>query len=108
MKPFDPKKPVQTRDGRKARVLAVNLKGACPIAAAIEDSDEEFVTQFFTSGRLSSEGDTPDDLVNPVHKVPIWVNVYSDGSYEPHATSASALMNGRNRESCFQVDVEIP
>lgn len=35
MKAFDPTKPVQTRDGRKARIICTDAKGVLPIIALV-------------------------------------------------------------------------
>lgn len=64
-KTFDPTKPVQTRDGRKARILATDLSGSYSIAAVItEDNGEIFLERFASDGRELFAEETPLDLVN--------------------------------------------
>lgn len=60
---FDPTKPVKTRDGRKARILATDLKDdTYPIAAAVTQADgTEFVLSYMGDGKTS---DPTSDLVN--------------------------------------------
>lgn len=60
---FDPTKPVKTRDGRAARILATNLKDDMyPIAAAVTQADgTEAVLSYMGDGKTS---DPTSDLVN--------------------------------------------
>lgn len=53
-KTFDPAKPVQTRDGRKVRILAANIKGEDTIAAAISNpkTGAEEVYSYRPDGRF--------------------------------------------------------
>ena len=43
-------KPIQTRDGRKARVLALDVKGPYLVAVAIDMGDHEIVNRVAKSG----------------------------------------------------------
>ncbi len=65
---FDPTKPVQTRGGRKARIICTDAKGMQPIVALVttSDPDVERVERFFLDGRCYSslEVDSPHDLIN--------------------------------------------
>jgi len=65
-KPFDPTKPVQTRDGRKARIIATDIEGEFPIAVAItwKDGDEVVGSRFSDGSYASSRLANPADLVN--------------------------------------------
>lgn len=61
---FDPNKPVMTRDGRKARIICTNKKGAHPIVALI--GDVEGVMCFTEDGKRAEDSYS---LVNiPVKK----------------------------------------
>lgn len=82
---FDPAKPVQTRDGRKARILATDLAGRYPIAAAIAARrgtyalPTELVERYHADGKMGACGPTSADLVNvPVETVE-YRNVYPGG-----------------------------
>lgn len=76
---FDVTKPVQTRDGRKARIVATGIKHKFPIAAAIERNDSsEFVILTTINGRYIHDGVKSElDLINVNTKViTMWINVY--------------------------------
>ena len=73
---FDPKKPVQTRDGRQVRILATDLKIAgFPIGAAIlNDTGEETLSSYNRDGMHLTGIRSRCDLVNiPETR---WVNLY--------------------------------
>lgn len=93
---FDPTKPVQTRDGRKARILCVDrLVGDDetsqglhpePIVALVtsHDGSYEYTETFSADGHWLDDGDASDDLVNvPESK---WLNVY-----DPKAEDFTAI-----------------
>lgn len=63
---FDPSKPVQTRDGRAARIVATDRKSNhYPIVAFVESGDEEYCHTYTTDGRYHFVGEeSPSDLVN--------------------------------------------
>jgi hypothetical protein len=90
---FDPSKPVQTRDGRPARILATDMKsdrGYC-IAAAIGGSNE-FVETFTSDGRVIASPPFRDrgvDLVNIPERLTVrrWAKV---SSYDPKTVSTNA------------------
>jgi len=82
--PFDPSKPVQTRDGRPARVLCTDAAGVYPIVALIRDQDgTDHADHYTAAGHFfeDSSGCNEDDLINippaPVrHTIARWVSVY--------------------------------
>jgi hypothetical protein len=61
---FCPNKPVQTRDGRKARIIATDAKGAYPIIALIYVAGDESVRSYCSDGRRWIDEDSDDDLIN--------------------------------------------
>jgi len=64
-KPFDPSKPVQTRDGRKARILCTDKVGHHPIVALVMSSySSEENTFYYDEEGCISEVPNPLDLVN--------------------------------------------
>jgi hypothetical protein len=87
---FDPTKPVQTRDGKPARILATDLAGNAgsrPIAAAIMEnyqSDDWEVVRRYTSEGVSPYGG--NDLINipEERELDVWLNVYPDGQPYQH------------------------
>jgi hypothetical protein len=52
---FDPTKPVQTRDGRKARILATDLDGKWPVAAVVEESPGHWLAYSFDEDGLRKD-----------------------------------------------------
>ena len=82
MSKFDPTKPVQTRDGRKARIIATDaVDPIYPIVALVtQKAGEERPERYTSTGRYYSDGDIlrPTDLVNVPEKHVRWVNVYPD------------------------------
>lgn len=90
-------KPVQTRGGRKVRVLCTdlftdnpNLLHRCVIAAVEKDCPtREVVFSYLKTGRWLGRGGEHDlDLVNPVETKTLkrWMTIYHDGavSVSPH------------------------
>jgi len=73
---FDPKKPVQTRDGRPARIVCRDAKGSYPIVAMIEIDGEEQPKTYTADGKFDRFGGLPLDLINIPTKRTGWVNVY--------------------------------
>lgn len=91
MKPFDLEaakagKPVCTRDGRKARILCYDLKGAkYPIVAAIETQDyiAESISAYDKNGRFVPDKENNNDLMVLLEKKEGWINIYTNsGSVE--------------------------
>lgn len=97
MSEIDWNKPVQTRDGRKVRVLCTDrVGGLYPVIALVPDeiTGEERVRSYTIHGTYSRQhSDSSNmDLVN----VPIkgvftgWVNVYIDTCSKPHRSKMDA------------------
>ena len=93
LKPFDIQKaregkPVCTRDGRKARLIAVNLNSKTyPLAAVIENNGEENEVHNYTSDGLATYGTLNHaDLMMLPEKKEGWVNVYKDGDNNYRST----------------------
>jgi hypothetical protein len=85
---FDPNKPVQTRDGRRARIIAtdiVSTKDERPIAAVIEhDIYGEYIAQRYSDGRTYGNQNTSGDLVNVAPRLETFYNVYRDAGGVPY------------------------
>lgn len=72
---FDPTKPVQTRNGRAARIICTDVKGEWPIIALVTDGQRETVLSYKKSGSAyDDKREDRSDLVNAPECV--WVNVY--------------------------------
>lgn len=79
-KTFDPTKPVQTRGGRKARIICTDREGEWPIIALVESSDGEDVRTFDREGRWFVSANSLGDLVNIPEVTTRISNVYRFGS----------------------------
>lgn len=74
-------KPIYTRDGRKARILCYDLKGAIgyPIVAAIETHDylAENISVYDRNGRFDHDKENNNDLMILLEKKEGWINIYN-------------------------------
>lgn len=108
---FDPSKPVQTRDGRPARVLCTDASGSYPIAALINGD-----LRTYTSEGLFVEdcGEDTLDLVNIPEETVEYVNVYERGwggdlggwvapSTSSKGSADRAAGHSRRRLACLKV-----
>lgn len=85
---FDPTKPVQTRDGRPARILCVDAKisKTAPIVALVDrpGEDGELLDFYDADGRASCSISGGNDLVNVPQTVGRWIHLYryvANGEY---------------------------
>ena len=85
LKPFDIQKaregkPVCTRDGRKARIICFDVKGAMyPIIALIEESEGEKLCSYMPNGRsYKNEKECIDDLMMLPEKKEGWAKIRKD------------------------------
>lgn len=120
-KPFDPTKPVQTRNGKSARILCTNRKpdrflGDRPIIALTDHGSGEIAEYFFADGRRSLDISSAD-LVNIRTKYFGWVNVYGSGDpngyrysgdiyHTEEAANFAASSSGTSRVSCAKIEWE--
>ena len=122
-KPFDPTKPVQTRDGRKARIICTDRVwiGGAPLVVLIDTIDGSYqdVECFWSDGRIYSSGaDSQCDLFNapePQHEpVTLWVNAHASGgsgiyTSGPFNTEEYAIRTGGNsRDYVGTIPITIP
>lgn len=114
---FDPTKPVQTRDGRKARIICTNIKGMFPIAAVVAVGDKsEGVEQWCANGRKAFSSteynSNPTDLINiPVkHKLTGYLDVHIRSSGEMfaewHQHSLTCSTNAISRIDLSKLNIE--
>lgn len=109
-KSFDPTKPVKTRAGVPARVIATNAKGDQPIIALVEEQGEEIPRSFTTDGFFfPTRKESSTDLVNvppPKKTIKVWVNIY-DGGISPHQTQEIAELRATDRRlACKEITIE--
>lgn len=106
---FDPTKPVQTRDGLPARILAADLKGRYPIVAVIGEGSNESVYCFAASGEYPGSQLGYKDLVNIPEKriYERWVNTYPSGREETYQSRRHAdSYAGVDRVACLHIQRE--
>jgi hypothetical protein len=127
-KPFDPTKPVQTRDGRKARIVCTDSRASdMPIIALAEMGGWaphlEYAFGCYADGRVSKDRDDDLDLVNIPEKVTGYVNVYrsnggeawtgkiyrsrelADLNWDRLRKNRWQMRQGTERLSCLRVDL---
>lgn len=93
---FDPSKPVQTRDGRKARIICLDKKGDFPIVALVStvfDEDDENPLSYTAEGRYYKHKDEEDSVLDLVN-IP---------QRRPHADLIIAWANGAEIETYHEV-----
>lgn len=78
---LDINKPVQTRDGRKARIICSDMKGDYPIVACVEINDKvEEEGSFTENGNFLCSREQSSDLINAPEKHVRYLHLY-DGGY---------------------------
>jgi hypothetical protein len=108
--PFDPTKPVQTRDGRKARIICTDAKNNQPIIALHEiDDDGEAIRYHEADGKWFAGEECNNDLINVQEKRihHRWINIYPSGAEIPHASKESAdKAANTSRIACIEITKE--
>lgn len=93
MKPLDLTKPVQTRDGRPARIICTDRKSDhYPILALLMEDGTEYTTSFTVDGECyQNGGENRTDLVNvPPKRTSRFYNAYENGDCFQHKSLDSA------------------
>ncbi len=108
--PLDFNHPVQTRDGRPARIICTDCKSAYPVIALVDlsrDGTEAILT--YTPDGLLVEGreGNPADLVNTPERLTGWVNIY-DGGLIYSSQAEADLKAGPARIAVAYIDTERP
>ena len=113
MRKFDPTKPVQTRDGRKARIIATDASDPhFPIVALLtQKAGGERPERYTFAGRYYFGDDIlrPTDLVNvPPEKYVRWLNLYArPGLFTNHISREEADKHARpDRIACIRIEFE--
>jgi hypothetical protein len=77
-KPFDPTKPVQTRDGRKARIICTDRRGLFPIVALVDSvkGDTQICLSYNIKGEYAGSLSSSANLVNIVERTSHFENFY--------------------------------
>lgn len=106
---LDLNKPVQTRDGRPARILATDAKGRYPIVALITmESGREEAVRLTEYGSVFYEEDHHLDLVNVSEKRVMYINVFKSGYRSTHysAENAENFATGIEQQLIARVRIE--
>lgn len=106
---LDLNKPVQTRDGRKARIICTDKKGTKFSIVALWEMVEgkEIINVYTENGKArSNEVDSPDDLINVPEER--WVNLYKSccgGRY--FSTEEAATAHGKKSGLDFIKSIKV-
>ena len=106
-------KEYQTRDGRPARVYAVDICGSKPVLASYLNDDREWVfTTRLSDGRFKSGEESHLDLIEKpkTHKIVGYVNVFKNGDYQVYSSRAFAdqyLDAMPYRIACKRIEFEV-
>lgn len=109
---FDPTKPVQTKSGKPARILATDRKNSkYPIIALVTyPAGGEEVESFRSNGIFYADASLSErDLINVPEKRTYerWVNVYANNLAASHHSREDAdSFAGENRIACFHIKRE--
>ena len=108
---FDPTKPVQTRDGRPARIVCTDATGVLPIVALVDDGGAEIVIRYHPTGRRQDvRAQRDDDLINIPERHVRWFNIYlgrlcCDG-YGYTTKEEADQQEGLGRIACVRIEFE--
>jgi hypothetical protein len=103
-------KPVQTRDGRKVRILCTDRKDNRPIVGLVPGNGDEQIYSWHACGNYVSNEHCLD-LINVPEKLVAYVNMYPrNGMFsvevsptKPHADSVATS----ERIACIRVEYEV-
>lgn len=108
--------PVQTRDGRPARIICWDRKGLpYPIVVLIDNDGKEWLETYSRNGKfcikenspLYLEENSPLDLVMAPTKKEGWINIYPDYTAGVYNTKEEAdEYKGETRVACVHVEWE--
>lgn len=107
-KPLNVNEPVQTRDGRMARIVCTDIKGRDDCIGALvlhSDGDESFHF-FYPDGRYRKGFDRALDLINVPKRIQGWVNVYPGIVHKTREGADIAIPPGTDfRIACIYIDI---
>jgi hypothetical protein len=76
---LDLTKPVQTRDGRPARIICTDRVGNFPVVALVPRKDGiEHINVYTCDGRASLRCNAHSDLIPVPQRHMVWCNVYAE------------------------------
>ena len=106
---IDLTKPVQTRDGRKVRVLCTDRLGYESVVCLITEGDgREVVACRAPGGQFLTDKESGRDLINVPEKRVVWVNMLPDVVAKAFASKHGAdTLGPKGREACIRVEYEV-
>ena len=113
---LDLTKPVETRDGRKVRILCIDAKGSYPVVGLVsyENDPTEVAETWTLTGAYGEDGVKPLDLFNIPKEHTVWINFYeNDSDTYLHTSKEDAIVNGRDsfgndqRAACKKITYKI-
>ena len=108
---IDFNKPVQTRDGRKVRILCTDMDGEPDTVVGIvgDGPHNELVHSWKANGHfMFDDVEEPLDLINVPETRVVWVNMYPDGVASFYSMKEDA--DGRaasDRHACIRVEYTV-
>lgn len=98
---FDPTKPVQTRDGRKARIICTDFNGD-KLVVLVETNGREYFGSRRSDGRLDGQIENGADLVNIPVKTSTWQHVWRNtGQVYIYKTREACVSQQSNHNVCI-------
>lgn len=91
-------KPVETKDGRKVRVLATDIPGEFPVWAAVGSAAPNFSTYTLDGYVYDEKRPSPMDVVNTPVKKSGWINLYPTMSSYAIANSSMVYEDRRHAD----------
>ena len=106
---IDINKKYKTRDGRDARIYAIDGNPEYPVHGAILSDSGWNGATWCTEGRWLSSFNSPNDLVvvKPTVKVDMWLNVYRGGEFTPHSCRGYADQLAGDRVAIIHIEREV-
>lgn len=106
---IDLTKPVQTRDGRRVRVLCTDVKGESnSVVGLVDGGNTETCQIWHGDGSYIPNSESSQDLINGPEKRVVWVNMYPSKIAQPHTSKINAdTRAGHDREACIRVEYEV-
>lgn len=109
MAEFDPTKPVQTRDGRPARIICTDRKHWRDVIIALVSGEngEEYLCDFSEGGCYLSGQESEDDLVNIPARRHEYVNCYANAEPCFHSSLETARIGAEMSTDVYVGTIEI-
>ena len=110
MKPLDITKPVQTRDGRKVRILCTDahIQDDFEIVGIVYNNSTNQLDYWKSNGSCYASEESIDDLINAPETFEFkrWVNVYEDEVLYWRSKEAADKAASQGRIACIEVVIK--